>query len=309
MLSSTGECVALRRRGTFRPGPVLGPVLAQRKPVTTTLRVESGVPEMTPDEYIETVLARHELKPGLFSYFAKSIIVPELEKWANGNANRIVYTGSMAKGTAVSGATDLDIFISLSPGTPHTLEQIYERLYRWSEAASWLPRRQNVSIGLNYLGVKIDLVPGKLQEGWKYYHSLWRHKAKDAGRAGDPHRQGRRIRPNERNPRHQDLAEESRTRFPVLRPRARRDEGALRLQLEPREQRAAGARLDRRQSRDRCVRGPGEHGEHSLERSHRYREEGRCGAGEEVIRRDELAIHDLVNEWRKKRRRANLRTV
>lgn len=133
---------------------------------------------MTNDQYIESVLARHELKPGLFSYLATSTIIPELNKWAGNNVNRIVYTGSMAKGTAVSGTTDIDIFISLSEGTPHTLEDIYERLFRYSEAKNWIPRRQNVSIGLSYLGVKIDLVPGKLQDGWKYYHSLWRHKAK-----------------------------------------------------------------------------------------------------------------------------------
>jgi hypothetical protein len=131
---------------------------------------------MTNDEYIESVLARHELKPGFFAYFAKGIIIPELEKWANGNINRIVYTGSMAKGTGVAGTTDLDIFISLKTTTPHTLEDIYERLFRWSETANWIPRRQNVSIGLTYLGVKIDLVPGKLQEGYIYYHSLWKNK-------------------------------------------------------------------------------------------------------------------------------------
>jgi len=35
---------------------------------------------MTNDQYIEAVLARHELKPGLCAYFAKTIIVPELRK-------------------------------------------------------------------------------------------------------------------------------------------------------------------------------------------------------------------------------------
>src|SRR5688572_5525583 len=107
---------------------------------------------MTNDEYIEAVRARHELKPGLFAYFAKGIIVPELQKWANVYLNRIVYTGSMAKGTGISGTTDLDIFISVKPNTPHTLEDIYERLFRWSQDRNWIPRRQNVSIGVSYLG-------------------------------------------------------------------------------------------------------------------------------------------------------------
>jgi tRNA nucleotidyltransferase (CCA-adding enzyme) len=131
---------------------------------------------MTGDEYIESVLARHELKPSFFASLAKFAIVPELEKWANGNQNRILYTGSMAKGTGVSGTTDLDIFISLNPTTPHTLEDIYERLFRRSQGSSWSPRRQNVSIGITFLGASIDLVPGKLQDGYVYYHSLWKHK-------------------------------------------------------------------------------------------------------------------------------------
>ena len=131
---------------------------------------------MTNDEYIGAVLARHELKPSLFAGMAKGVIGPGLERWANGNVNRIVCTGSLAKGTGVAGTTDLDIFISLKTTTPHNLEDIYERLFRWAEASNWLPRRQNVSIGINCLGVSIDLVPGRLQEGFVYYHSLWKHK-------------------------------------------------------------------------------------------------------------------------------------
>lgn len=131
---------------------------------------------MTGDEYIDMVLARHELKPSLLAALAKSTIVPSLEEWANGNQNRIVYTGSLAKGTGVSGTTDLDIFISLKTTTPHTLEDVYERLFRWSNSRGWTPRRQNVSIGITCLGVSIDLVPGKLQDGYVYYHSLWKNK-------------------------------------------------------------------------------------------------------------------------------------
>ena len=36
---------------------------------------------------------------------------------------------------------------------------------------------QNVSVGITYDGVKIDLVPGRQQAGYRNYHSLWRRKA------------------------------------------------------------------------------------------------------------------------------------
>ena len=39
-----------------------------------------------------------------------------------------------------------------------------------------VPRRQNVSIGITYNGVKIDLVPGRIQQGTYNYHSLYKRK-------------------------------------------------------------------------------------------------------------------------------------
>ena len=41
----------------------------------------------------------------------------------------------------------------------------------------WSPRAQNVSIGILHHGIKIDLVPGRQQPGFKNYHSIWRRKA------------------------------------------------------------------------------------------------------------------------------------
>lgn len=127
--------------------------------------------------YLEDVLAKYEVQSTLIASFAAETVVNSLRQWANGWLLEITYVGSRAKGTAVAGSTDLDIFISLKPDTPYTLEQTYENLFLWATNQNWLPRRQNVSIGINYLGTKIDLVPGRLQDGFIYYHSLWRRKA------------------------------------------------------------------------------------------------------------------------------------
>src|ERR1043166_7680545 len=128
------------------------------------------------DQYIESVLARHQLTPGLWTPLAANHIVSKLKGWAGIWLNDISFIGSIAKGTAIAGTTDLDIFISLKPATPLTLKDVYESLFATATSESWLPRQQNVSIGINYLGVKIDLVPGKLQEGYIYFHSLWKRK-------------------------------------------------------------------------------------------------------------------------------------
>jgi hypothetical protein len=127
--------------------------------------------------YLEGLLAKYELKPNVLVSLAAGIVADSLRQWAHRWLIDISYVGSRAKGTAITGATDVDIFVSLKPDTPHTLEDIYERLFLWATNNGWLPRRQNVSVGIDYLGVKIDLVPGRRQDGFIYYHSLWKRKA------------------------------------------------------------------------------------------------------------------------------------
>lgn len=39
--------------------------------------------------------------------------------------------------------------------------------------ALWNARPQSVSIGVTINGFQADLVPGKVQEGYQNYHSLW----------------------------------------------------------------------------------------------------------------------------------------
>jgi hypothetical protein len=128
--------------------------------------------------YLDGILAKYELKQNFVASVAAGIVADSLRLWANVWLIDISYVGSRAKGTGITGTTDLDIFISLKPDTPHTLEDIYERLFLWATSNGWLPRRQNVSVGINYLGVKIDLVPGRRQDGFIDYHSLWKRKAK-----------------------------------------------------------------------------------------------------------------------------------
>ena len=54
------------------------------------------------------------------------------------------------------------IFISLDPlvGTCNTLENVYNTLRNRFNIAGYTAREQNVSIGINYTGLKIDVVAG-----------------------------------------------------------------------------------------------------------------------------------------------------
>ena len=128
------------------------------------------------DAYFEVVLARHVYQPNSLVSYAAEQVIGELKDWAGTNLNRIAFIGSVPKATAISGTTDLDVFVSLKENTPHSLREIYEKLYNKATAQGWNPRRQSVSIGISVLGVQFDLVPGRLQPGYTYFHSLWKRK-------------------------------------------------------------------------------------------------------------------------------------
>lgn len=106
--------------------------------------------------------------------YIKNALSPYIQQWAIGYLNDIIISGSCAKGTAIRGCADVDLFISIASNVPGTLERIYNSLLLFSNNYGWNPRRQNVSIGITYNNTKIDLVPGRVQQGYQNYHSLYK---------------------------------------------------------------------------------------------------------------------------------------
>ena len=86
--------------------------------------------------------------------------------------NALEYAGSYAKETGIHGVSDVEVFISLKLDTTNTLKEIYNSLYLLAQSKEWLPRLQNVSIGVSVNGTRGALVPGKVQAGDQNYHSL-----------------------------------------------------------------------------------------------------------------------------------------
>ena len=95
-----------------------------------------------------------------------------IQRWYSGRLERVHNSGSFAKGTSICGEVDLDLFISLKPGTGKSLRTLYEGLYRCADREGLKPRRQNVSIGVEVDTVKVDLVPARKHEG-SDFHSLY----------------------------------------------------------------------------------------------------------------------------------------
>ena len=134
---------------------------------------------MESDAYIKSIIAKYALAGGRTpSASASAEAVYEILKvWAGQFLLGVSYSGSSAKGTAIAGVADVDLFISLKPETPGTLADIYNSLLNYKDLHPLNPRKQNVSVGVTHGGHSIDLVPGRKQSGNTTDHSLYRSKA------------------------------------------------------------------------------------------------------------------------------------
>ena len=128
---------------------------------------------MTEDQYVIGVLQKHAVNLSSAQAAANGV-APSIRKWAGNCLSNLEFSGSFAKGTASNLSTDVDIFISLKSDTSENLREIFESLFAWSGRQGWSPRKQNVSIGISNLRMKIDLVPGKVQPGYLNRHSLYK---------------------------------------------------------------------------------------------------------------------------------------
>ncbi len=131
---------------------------------------------MSADDYLRGIITRYSGNTTL-TKSAVSDLQTVFNRWGGEFLLSATYSGSIAKGTAITLGSDADVFLSLKSTTPDTLEQIYETLFTAFSQAGLTPRKQNVSIGVTHRGYKIDLVPGKRQSQYGNEHSLFRKKA------------------------------------------------------------------------------------------------------------------------------------
>lgn len=106
-----------------------------------------------------------------------SVLYPILKEWSRGCDEEIFIAGSSAKGTAIKGKSDLDIFISIKHSCIDTPKILFNNLFSWLQFKGFNNiRKQNVSIGIKAYGCDIDIVPAKLQPGYTNYHWLYKSK-------------------------------------------------------------------------------------------------------------------------------------
>jgi len=132
---------------------------------------------MTNDEYLISILKNYEVNIA-GAKAAGNSIYPTIQKWGGNSLLSAEFSGSIAKGTAVSIGSDADIFLSLTSSVNETLESIYDSLYITVTNAGYTAKKQNVSIGVIYNGYSIDLVPGRRISQYGNEHSLYVRKLK-----------------------------------------------------------------------------------------------------------------------------------
>lgn len=131
------------------------------------------------DSYIRAVVSAHTPSIAYNIVQIEQALNVHIYPWANGHIYKLKLAGSVAKGTAITGITDMDFFISLDPSvsTCNTLQHVYETLRNRFNGAGYTAREQNVSIGINHSNFKIDLVAGVRQASTGLDHSIWKRKA------------------------------------------------------------------------------------------------------------------------------------
>jgi len=133
---------------------------------------------MTADQYVASVVWKYAVSTvtGSPASKAANLLIPPLTEWVGEHRLGIQFSGSYAKGTAISLGTDVDIFISLRDVPGKGMKEIYWSLFQFCADRGLKPQAQNVSIRVKNNGVQVDLVPGRKQSGNTTDHTLYRRK-------------------------------------------------------------------------------------------------------------------------------------
>jgi len=103
-----------------------------------------------------------------------------LQTWASSCYVDILNSGSRAKGTAISLASDVDYLVSLTNGCNDNnggLKGCYDSLFTKLNNSYSNVRKQNVSVRINLSGLEIDVTPARKQNGNSNYHNLYVSKS------------------------------------------------------------------------------------------------------------------------------------
>ncbi|MDP3029707.1 MAG: nucleotidyltransferase [Deltaproteobacteria bacterium] len=126
--------------------------------------------------YLLQILQKYRARD-LTNYSAAiSQLKSTLQTWASSCYIEIINSGSRAKGTAISLASDVDYLVSLASSCNENsggLKSIYDSLYSKLSSNYQNVRKQNVSVRINLNGLEVDVTPARKQSGNTNNHNLY----------------------------------------------------------------------------------------------------------------------------------------
>jgi hypothetical protein len=139
---------------------------------------------MTATMYLENILNKYAAR-SLDSYLLNiNSLKTDLKNWASTCYIATINSGSRAKGTAISLASDVDYLISLTSNCNANnggLKSIYDSLYTFLKTNYSPVRKQNVSFRIKIGILEVDITPARKHSGntndhWIYVSKLdtWR---------------------------------------------------------------------------------------------------------------------------------------
>lgn len=128
----------------------------------------------SPNQYIVDVTAEWKAPTVKVNDYRVKGLIKHIDEWAGRDLSNVFLSGSSAKGTALKGSSDVDLFISLKASMSDTLADTFHSLIEYLTGKNIKVRPQNVSVRAYYHGLQIDLVPGKKmpnQVNWHFLHT------------------------------------------------------------------------------------------------------------------------------------------
>lgn len=143
---------------------------------------------MTADQYLELVVDTHAVTCGTGSAAERALVTlgPTIREWAGDALAGISFSGSYAKGTAISLGTDVDLFVSLHDMNGPSMKEIYWGLHGFLKERGFHPAAGNVAVRVEWDGMKVDVVPGRRRANGEALMDRSHLSRKERGEGGAP---------------------------------------------------------------------------------------------------------------------------
>lgn len=136
----------------------------------------------SPNVYIQEIIDSKLRKTIHINDGRVQSLIGHIKEWAGSDYADTFVSGSSAKGTALIGSSDLDLFVSLKNSLSERLEDNFHSFVQLFKDKKIPFRRQNVSVRLNYHNLQIDVVPGKKKPRSRHRHTLYMHRDENQDR-------------------------------------------------------------------------------------------------------------------------------